>query len=587
MASARSGRLDEAQALLEHLRTTAPRDPDVLQLLGMLARQRGDQPAAIALFRQSLAIEPRQPHVLNNMGNACAATGQQEQALEAYGKALAFKPDYADADINRALALIALGRASQAAEHMAALVRAQPGSARAWAVLGQALAAMGDQAQAIMAYGKALTLQPDHGPWLHNLAVALRLAGRPEEALPLFDRSAALSPDDPRIHYNRGHCLQDLGRMEEAAAAYRRAIALAPSEVDLHDSLSRLLWQQGDRDGHVASYRDALLEAPDDAGLLCGLAERLTLAGEARAAAALLADAAARGVGGANLRFRLGQACWSCGEPDRAFAAFEAALEIEPRHPPTLRESARCLIITDRIGEAMPRIVTRLDDDAHDQQALALQGLSWRLTGDARFHWLIDPRLIGTAMLTPPGGDGPGFNRALDVALGTLHTARTAPLEQTLRGGTQTTDDLFARELPEIVTVHAMIRQAVERHIAALPDDASHSFLARKSAGFAFSGSWSVRLSSGGHHSNHIHPEGWISAVYYVAVPPAVGDGQSGWLKFGETGLNLGDREQILHMVRPQPGLLVLFPSYFYHGTVPFEDAQHRTTIAFDIVPSG
>jgi uncharacterized protein (TIGR02466 family) len=587
MASARSGRLDEARALLEHLRTTSPRDPDVLQLLGMLARQLGDQPAAIALFRQSLAVEPRQPHVLNNLGNACAATGQQEQALEAYGKALALKPDYADADINRALALIALGRASQAAEHMAALVRAQPGSARAWAVLGQALAAMGDQAQAVMAYGRALRLQPDHGPWLHNLAVALRLAGRPEESLPLFDRSAALSPDDPRIHYNRGHCLQDLGRMEEAAAAYRRAIALAPSDVDLHDSLSRLLWQQGDRDGHVASYRDALVEAPDDAGLLCGLAERLTLAGEARAAAALLADAAARGVGGADLRFRLGQACWSCGEPDRAFAAFEAALEIEPRHPPTLRESARCLIITDRIGEAMPRIVTRLDDDAHDQQALALQGLSWRLTGDVRFHWLIDPRLIGSAMLTPPGGDGPGFNRALDVALGTLHTARTAPLEQTLRGGTQTTDDLFARELPEIVTVHAMIRQAVERHIAALPDDASHPFLARKSAGFAFSGSWSVRLSSGGHHSNHIHPEGWISAVYYVAVPPAVGDGQSGWLKFGETGLNLGDREQILHMVRPQPGLLVLFPSYFYHGTVPFADTQHRTTIAFDIVPSG
>ena len=81
MASARSGRLDEARALLEHLRTTSPRDPDVLQLLGMLARQLGDQPAAIALFRQSLAVEPRQPHVLNNLGNACAATGQQVMSV--------------------------------------------------------------------------------------------------------------------------------------------------------------------------------------------------------------------------------------------------------------------------------------------------------------------------------------------------------------------------------------------------------------------------------------------------------------------------------------------------------------------------
>ena len=33
------------------------------------------------------------------------------------------------------------------------------------------------------------------------------------------------------------------------------------------------------------------------------------------------------------------------------------------------------------------------------------------------------------------------------------------------------------------------------------------------------------------------------------------------------------------------PGRLVLFPSYMWHGTIPFHDAQPRTTIAFDVVP--
>jgi hypothetical protein len=37
--------------------------------------------------------------------------------------------------------------------------------------------------------------------------------------------------------------------------------------------------------------------------------------------------------------------------------------------------------------------------------------------------------------------------------------------------------------------------------------------------------------------------------------------------------------------VRPDPGKLILFPSYFYHGTIPFEDHRYRTTIAFDVVP--
>ena len=32
--------------------------------------------------------------------------------------------------------------------------------------------------------------------------------------------------------------------------------------------------------------------------------------------------------------------------------------------------------------------------------------------------------------------------------------------------------------------------------------------------------------------------------------------------------------------------VLALFPSYMWHGTVPFEDEQPRMTIAFDMRPA-
>ncbi len=585
MDLARSGRLDEAEKLLRRILVSSPRQPDALQLLGMVARQRGDQHAAADLFRRSLAIAPAQPHVLNNLGNCLTALEEHEGAVNAYRQALMLKPDYADAKLNLAVALIACDRPREAVALMTPTVAEQPGLAKGWALLGQALAATGEQAGAIKAYRTALRLRPDHGPWLHNLAVALRLAGQAQDALPLLVQCADQKPDDARIHYNLGHCLQDVGRVDAAAQAYRRAIALTPSDATMHESLSRMLWQSGDSEGHVASYREALAEALDDPGLLIGLANRLTLSGKSEDAAALLKGPAAKGLGGAELRLRLGQACWSSRQPDQAFASFDAALAIDPHHAPSLRESARCLIIADQLGPAEKRIAMLLRQDPADQQALALQGLCWRLTGDPRARWLIDPALIGTAMLEPETGDAAAFNRALDAALGQLHNGLQHPLEQTLRGGTQTTDDLFARNLPEVAAVRDMIHRAVRTYIAALPDDPAHPFLARKSASFAFSGSWSVRLGSGGHHSNHIHPEGWISAVYYVAVPSAVDDGKSGWLTFGETGLQLGAREQMLHTIRPQPGLLVLFPSYFYHGTMPFADSSHRTTIAFDVMP--
>ena len=39
------------------------------------------------------------------------------------------------------------------------------------------------------------------------------------------------------------------------------------------------------------------------------------------------------------------------------------------------------------------------------------------------------------------------------------------------------------------------------------------------------------------------------------------------------------------HFVRPRPGLLALFPSYMWHGTVPFRADERRLTMAFDVVP--
>jgi Putative 2OG-Fe(II) oxygenase len=48
---------------------------------------------------------------------------------------------------------------------------------------------------------------------------------------------------------------------------------------------------------------------------------------------------------------------------------------------------------------------------------------------------------------------------------------------------------------------------------------------------------------------------------------------------------NLGERDKPEHNVMPIVGQLVLFPSYYWHGTVPFVSSDNRITIAFDVVP--
>ena len=72
-----------------------------------------------------------------------------------------------------------------------------------------------------------------------------------------------------------------------------------------------------------------------------------------------------------------------------------------------------------------------------------------------------------------------------------------------------------------------------------------------------------------------------------MAVPDAVKDEkeQQGWIKFGEPVFDLALKNPVRRTIQPVPGRLVLFPSYMWHGTIPFHDAAARTTIAFDVTP--
>ena len=96
-----------------------------------------------------------------------------------------------------------------------------------------------------------------------------------------------------------------------------------------------------------------------------------------------------------------------------------------------------------------------------------------------------------------------------------------------------------------------------------------------------------MRLGSGGHHVNHIHPRGWISSAYYVSVPPETGSGDSkaGWIKFGEPPIRTSPELAPEKWVQPRAGLLVLFPSFLWHGTEPIKDGAARVTAPFDVVP--
>jgi hypothetical protein len=198
-------------------------------------------------------------------------------------------------------------------------------------------------------------------------------------------------------------------------------------------------------------------------------------------------------------------------------------------------------------------------------------------------------RFVQVFELRAPEGysDIGSFNSDLAVHLQSLHNDRRENIDQTLRGGTQTMGDLFRKDHRLIALLRSTIERSVAEYIARMKHDDIHPLLSRKADNFGYAGSWSTRLRDCGFHTNHYHGKGWISSAYYVSVPDAAADvdSQQGWIKFGEPSFDVGSSGYPRRTIQPRSGTLVLFPSYMWHGTIPFRSESERLTVAFDVVP--
>lgn len=419
-----------------------------------------------------------------------------------------------------------------------------------------------------------------------TLAALLIELGRYEDAERVADPAAGERPETWRL---RGRALQGLDRYDEAEAALREALRRRPDFASAHRDLADLVWM---RTGDVAAASEtldaAIAAAPADPALRMVKAKLLDFAGDPQAAYAAILPALAGPDPDPWAEMAAAQIVMMFDAP-RAHAHAERALARAPHEHGLLAVAAEASLAAGLPDAAARRASALRAVAPHDQQAIGLLATAWRAMGDPRYGELYDyDAFVKTWRLDTPEG-WPSLDAWLaDMtrSLNGLHTLEAHPMGQSLRQGTQTSQSLARSPDPAIRGLFEAIRQPIHRHIETL-GRGRDALRARATGRFRLNGSWSVRLKPGGRHVNHMHPKGWLSSACYIALPDTVdAGGREGWIAFGEPGVPTTPPLPAEHWVRPEPGMLVLFPSYMWHGTAPFSGDQTRLTCAFDVVPA-
>ena len=462
------------------------------------------------------------------------------------------------------------------------LARLHDSDARISQLLGLAARASGDGPGALAAFGKAARLAPNDALIAHSHARAALESGAPSVAL--FERASQLAPNDGSVLLGMAASLVAGGRASAAADMLTEKLEQNPLWIDGYDALAQIAQQFG-----IDPLRqlDAALRANAASVGLHHTRISILLKARRNADALHALRLAQTNIGTQDWMVRLeAHIASELGDlqaADRLFASASqptaaADLALLARHE--LR-SGRPALVSDLLETSM----------SGDRSNLLWPYLSlaWRMLDDPRHDWLEgDQSLIGIYDLADEYGE------LADLAghLRSLHLAIAPPLDQSVRGGTQTDGNLLLRDEAAIRKLRTLVLEAVARHVAGLSASRpGHPTLLSNRHPQRIAGAWSVRLKESGFHADHVHTSGWLSSAFYVALPESLGKSglqgsespseHAGWLSLGECRELVPGLEP-MRLIEPKPGRLVLFPSTMWHGTRSFPSGE-RITAAFDI----
>lgn len=560
-------------------------DAPVLHLMGQIKKAQNRLEEAERHFRAAIAHDLSSGPYYNELGLILQARGQYEEAIRVFRASLALTPNALMARVNIVRCLMALNDLTEAEREARAYIDFAPGP-ESWTLLGTVQRAQEKHQDALATAETALKFGPNLRGLRYNHATALEKVGRGSEALPIFEKLAKQELDTPDLALHFARALYAANRKKDAEAVAQKGVELWPQVTALQAALSRMRWLAGEGENCTMFNEAAIAQRPHDLALRLACADSLHRGGHPQKALRILDDALRLAPDTPALLTAKGVVLDELDRPLDGLKVLRRVAEIAPSRS-TQRNLLSTLLRAGQPEEALRIATELLADQPHEQYLIACATTAMRMLDHPDYAvWCDYELLVRTYEITAPPSffTVQAFNADLSALLRTQHKINAHPLDQHISHGSQTTRNLIASEEPVIKHFLTSMDLAVRDYLSRLSD--KDPVGARRAKHCRYSNLWSVRLTDGGYLPNHVHDRGWISSAYFASILPAERpkDPKAGWLKFGEPNrapAGCGPEK----FVEPQPGLLVLFPSYIWHGTAPFEGSE-RLSLAFDVLPS-
>jgi len=452
----------------------------------------------------------------------------------------------------------------------------------------QLLKAEGRHSEALDALKELIAKAPNNVAVKHNYAAALGDAGRNREAVSVLRDAFSQGLNAPESWLVFARALSGIQEFEQAKNAFANLLHLKPLDHDAHRELAQLIWMQtGNRDQALAVLNKAIEANPEVGPLHISRAQVYGQTGESETEYAIVKEVALRS-GDPNMYFAVCNTAMSVKKFDEAVEYGGVAASNLPENDGAVASYAAALIGVGESSQASIIIERLRDRQPINQFFIALQATAWRLLGDERYHTLMDyDSLVYASPLDTPKGWN-SFEAYIDdliEGLDEAHKFQTHPFYQSVRHGSQISS-ITGSDHPALQAFGDAAQGPARRYMERLSGGAD-PLRRRNIGGFRLFSSWSISLPPKGHHVNHVHPEGWLSSACHLRAPDGDNEAEkAGWLKFGEPGVNTEPALEPERFVKPEPGTMVVFPSYMWHGTIDFEAGPPRLTMAADFVPA-